>query len=478
MATTTITSLPEELLLEVFEYLDRPPPSELNARKEPTLSVTSSPHQDIKHISLICKRWRRIVLPVLYKYSQLRLDTDPRESWQSCTVCGTHPFLPDTETDPDATCQAYHKQLFTDATLTSRTLYAPQDEILGRPNWRENLRTACQWYHCVSDYLTFLHTHNLEFCVQSLAVMTNRSDNRHERFPHRLAANQDYRYRAAAALWRHVLQKINPTRVMVLASPADLACLTNCAIDMFGDWAFSDMAYHILDLRIDAAKNVALEQTLIDLNTLEYVPSQYPGIAESSLLGLKPWTEIGLNEGSFLTAYGTYHFFEHGAPSLVASIEDCLSSPYQAGRAQQQNMHLPAVRKLVYTAILPFASHVDFRGLLPRLDELDCKLAPDPQSGILTDKNRVGKAQLDDCWQEFFSSYSVISQPFRTGKILPNGQPRLKRFICRDFQNPMLVEDLDETFLWLCMPCWAEMKPGVFERQAEIPNYEQAPIGF
>lgn len=235
METTTIASLPEELLIEVFEYLDRPPPSELNARKEPTLSVTSSPHQDIKHISLTCKPWRRIVLSLLHKYSQLRLDIAPRESWQSCSVCGSNPG-----TEATSTHQTYHRQMYTDATQITRAPYA-QDEILGRPNWRENLQTACQWYHCVEDYLLFLHTHNLEFCVQSFVVMTDRSDNRHERFPHRLAANQDYRYRAAAALWRHVLQRINPTRVMVLASPADLACLTNCAIDMFGDWAFSDM---------------------------------------------------------------------------------------------------------------------------------------------------------------------------------------------------------------------------------------------
>lgn len=146
------------------------------------------------------------------------------------------------------------------------------------------------------------------------------------------------------------------------------------------------------------------------------------------------------------------------------------------------------MKKFVYTAILPFATHTDlFRGLLPHVEELDVKLAPDCDSGILNDKNRVGKAQLEgmvsslpishsgfpisqiildidrltqvyypDCWQEFFSSYRVISNPFRSPSILRqstsgNSGPtiKLQKFICRDYQNPALAEDLDELFTWL-----------------------------
>lgn len=146
------------------------------------------------------------------------------------------------------------------------------------------------------------------------------------------------------------------------------------------------------------------------------------------------------------------------------------------------------MKKFVYTAILPFATHTDlFRGLLPHVEELDVKLAPDCDSGILNDKNRVGKAQLEgmvsslpishssfptnqiissidrltqvyypDCWQEFFSSYRVISKPFRSPSILRqstsgNSGPtiKLQKFICRDYQNPALAEDLDELFTWL-----------------------------
>ena len=134
-------------------------------------------------------------------------------------------------------------------------------------------------------------------------------------------------------------------------------------------------------------------------------------------------------------------------------------------------MDLRSLRKFTYTAILPFAAHMDFRGLLPYIDELDVKLAPDVDSHILDDKERVGTAQLDDCWQELFTAYRLIIRPFRTFDIRPDGSPKLKRFICRDMLHPGLRDDLDDEFIALCLPVWAEMStPGVFERQADVPH--------
>lgn len=163
-----------------------------------------------------------------------------------------------------------------------------------------------------------------------------------------------------------------------------------------------------------------------------------------------------------------YEYFERGPPSLVSSIKQCLATSMHRHARLQHPPKLPALKKFVYTAILPFATHVNFSSLLPLLDELDVKLAPDPDSGILSDSRRVGKAELEgkyhcrsrphaghiidrcaDCWQEFFTSYQVISRPFRTHELSSSGALPLKKFICRDYQNPALEEELDETFLWL-----------------------------
>ena len=117
---------------------------------------------------------------------------------------------------------------------------------------------------------------------------------------------------------------------------------------------------------------------------------------------------------------------------------------------------------------------MDFRDFLPQLEELDVKLAPDPDSGILSDKNRVGKAQLEDCWQELFESCGLITEPFATFNMMPGRAPKLKKFVCRDVQIRAIRDRLDEEFTPLCLPVWAEVELGVFVRLAEVPIYPDA----
>lgn len=186
----------------------------------------------------------------------------------------------------------------------------------------------------------------------------------------------------------------------------------------------------------------------------------------TSILNLRPWTHLALNEGSFLKAYGTYEYFERGPPSLIYSIKNCIADPKESSWG---HFSLECLRSLTYTAILPFASHLDFDDFLPHIDELDLQLAPTPDSNILNDKSRVGKAELEDCWQEFFSAYRDITLLFRTHHILPDGTPKLKKFVCRDMAHRPLRDELDESFIGLCLPVWSEPQPGVFHRLEQRP---------
>lgn len=76
---------------------------------------------------------------------------------------------------------------------------------------------------------------------------------------------------------------------------------------------------------------------------------------------------------------------------------------------------------------------------------------------------------MEDCWQELFTGYRFVVRPLRSFAIRPDGFPKMKRFTCRDVQIAALVEDLDEEFIGLCLPVWAEMEPGVFVRQQLMP---------
>lgn len=69
---TTIEDLPNELLVNIFNNLDTEAPSSSLSRlhDEPTLNITTSRNQDLKNCSLISKRWRQPILPLLFKYAR------------------------------------------------------------------------------------------------------------------------------------------------------------------------------------------------------------------------------------------------------------------------------------------------------------------------------------------------------------------------------------------------------------------------
>ncbi|KXT04013.1 hypothetical protein AC578_9283 [Pseudocercospora eumusae] len=460
MATGKIMRLPEELLLAIFDQLETPAPSDTKARLEPNLSLTSGTDLTYKSISRVCKRWRRIISPLLFKYSRLQLDVPPSPEWR----------------DRDSFASSSSQDALDEAVRAVEAaeyakIHPPAHN--GRSLGEASLQWAHRFHHTLEDYLAFVATNNLSSSIQSFILLTDRMlPGFNNRYPHRLAATQDHRYRAAALLWQRLYFKIKPQTIKVLAPPPELAILTNCAIDLFGEWAFSDMDFHLLTLSVD---NPNALQTSPNFPGLHYIPPKYPSIAPASILTLQPWSHLSLNEGSFLKAYGTYEYFERGPPSLIYSIKPVInpkpSTQLRHGHAPA-SINLATLKSFTYTAILPFATHLDFRTLIPHLEILDVKLAPDPseQEKILCDKQRVGHAELEDCWQELFTAYRLITRPFRTFDIdRIDGTPKLKKFVCRDVAISALQEELDEEFTPLCLPCWAEMEPGVFVRQNERP---------
>lgn len=225
------------------------------------------------------------------------------------------------------------------------------------------------------------------------------------------------------------------------------------------------MEYHVLELRQTPPTSHMRLSPCRPYAELLPIPAR-TSFAPSSVFNLRPWTSISLNEGSFLQAYGTYEYFERGPPSLVSSIASSLASP---GRVNQLSgaQALATVRSLTYTAIFPFANHLDFLGMLPQLEVLDLQFAPDTQSGILDDRERTGRAELQDCWQELISGYHDIATAISTFRITREEFPHLKTFICRDVRIPALKDDLDHIFTPLCLPVWAEYEVGVFIRIAD-----------
>jgi len=479
-----IGKLPEELIIHVLEYLDTRPPSETHIRREPSLSLTACEKAVYKDVCCVSKAWRRIALPLLFKHVRLRLDVTPKPHWARCLICnefglqkqypGSIHSLQGSERD-HAEMMADVRRVVEQCRRGELAEVFEMAEDVRDTLEKKILKNASAWiprfYHGVSDILDFLVTNKLTTCVTSFVLMTGKMLDRQTcRYPHMAAPTVDWRFKAAAALWQHVLSVVNPPKILILAPPMDLACLTNCAIDTFGDWAFGDMEFHVVELQTNGSgPSGSVPAEALNYSSLEYMPHRFPGLAQSSILNLRPWSSININEGAFLKAYGTYEYFERGPPSLIYSIKDSFSpsSYFDAHARRISRTPLVALRKLTYTAIFPFANHLDFHELLPQLEELDLQLAPDVDSNILTQPERVGKAELQDCWSELCSIYQNIASQLATFRISAANMPRLKRFVCRDSKIAALRDDLDEIFIPLCLPVWVETLTGEFTRVAK-----------
>jgi hypothetical protein len=500
---TNINSLPEELQLLIIECLDSPAPSSARLRQEPCLTLTDNVDRTLKCISLVSRRWRRLVLPTLFKYTRLHLDQPSRSEWNTCPVC-SEPAITTGDTQAAGRLDLGDiDQYHTDMIIASRSqrevsLSSGQSDVEGRPKSDATVATphsaTLAWiprfYHALCDFIAFLRENDLIDLVDNFVLYTDRMlEAKLHRFPHE-AADQDWRFLASAAFWAHLLAVIDPTTVTIVAPPLDLACLTNCAIDTFGDWAFGEMDFHILTLR--QTKSCGRTIDLPAYSSLRAIPTSYPSIATSSILKLRPWTHLALNEGPFLKAYGTYEFFERGPPSIVYSIKDSIiHRPSEAHHTDQNPNHtsdhvkpLWNLTSLDYTAIFPFSNHADFTSILHQITHLSLQLAPGAESNILNDRVRIGKAVLADCWFELLTTYAQLVEPLasvrrpvNTGGVDLYGGDfawdtsrhgvTVRKTVAMDFRIQAIRGDLDELFTPLCLPVWVETPAGVFTRMLE-----------
>ena len=491
--------LPEELQLLILGFLDTTPPSSSRLRQEPSLALTDNKNRTLKRLSLVSKRWRRLVLPTLFKYARLRLDRPPRPEWNVCSVCNSSLVATGeaemAQSDQSGNIDQYHVDMVS-AALSQCSSTLPSGKLLAEVSADDNDVAAVQpsttftwiqrFYHAMLYFKRFLQDKDIANVVEGFVLYTDQMlEAKLHRFPHE-AADKDWRFPASAAFWAHLLTIIDPSTITILAPPLDLACLTNCAVDTFGDWAFGEMDYHIITLQQAKRGNGSIETPTYA--SLRSTPTSYPSIAASSILNLRPWTHLGLNEGPFLKAYGTYEFFERGPPSIVYSIKDSIIRKPRQLHTTVQGQHsdpfivqpLWNLTSLDYTAIFPFSNHADFSLILPQISHLSLQLAPSAESNILNDRVRLGKADLADCWTELLTTYAQVVEPLASvrrpstvdadmygGDVTWDTNwhdVAVRKLVAMDFRIKAMHADLDELFTPLCLPVWVETPDGVFTR--------------
>ncbi|KAL9091651.1 MAG: hypothetical protein Q9165_004727 [Trypethelium subeluteriae] len=187
-------------------------------------------------------------------------------------------------------------------------------------------------------------------------------------------------------------------RISILASPEAIGHLIDIEIVMYDAWAF-DMPLQAIML--EQAAGSGYDETK-DLPDSRRFPS---AMWRNGVLDPRKWTKLSVNEASSLKAYGTYEYFHKHPPSISRGLKDY----FRVAPDFQTLTHI------TFVAIFPLPSVVGrflarFSKLRLALHSLSVQLAPLPASRLLEDPERVGTAQLGDCWLELGESYRFLGE--------------------------------------------------------------------
>lgn len=222
--------------------------------------------------------------------------------------------------------------------------------------------------------------------------------------------------RKTRTIWRQIFPHINPRSVIVIGPPFYLARLISCDLSDCDAWAF-DMPLHILRLEQLAFFSLPPQTTF------------------EGLLDARPWTTLSLNEGSSLQVYQSYEYYLKTTPSVLGTRPgEPISQPLLA---------LKDLTSFYYTAIFPFYTHTDdvlkYAKAIPSLEKLSLQLIPTLQSNMLDDPVRRAHVQLEDCWLEVDTGYSLVVHA-----VMEMGEKgRLKEFESRDYAVKSMQESLE-----------------------------------
>lgn len=261
-----IELLPNELLANIFGFLDSPKPSssESTLHDEPHFELTKSDNAPLKAVSCVSKRWRRGIIPLLFKHLQFGIKGDD-ERWTTVDQM-MKPFL------------EFIVGHELSKTIKSFTLMIHQKvpgDIIDRQERSFGFSTFWSGIFKVMDPLELL----IVAPAEALGILTNCRVNMDDAWSFDCPCHY-LRLQRRPATSSHV------TKVAQVPheSPASI----------------SDNARSSGEPELSSSVLAKSERRR----------------AAPSLWDLQPWTSLLLNEGSFIRAYATYEFWLRKIPSV------------------------------------------------------------------------------------------------------------------------------------------------------------------
>ncbi|KAH8911743.1 hypothetical protein BR93DRAFT_12792 [Coniochaeta sp. PMI_546] len=397
--TTTIETLPPELIFHIFFFLDRPAPSDVRLRDQPSPSMLSSSDAPLKSVSCVSKRWRAIVLPVLFRHILWAFDrwdlVFPEAGNATLDAAGNPTTLP---------LLTFIRENCLGRCVESLTLVV-SDRMYGQYRLAEAGNAAHSGASSSRD--ADLH---LDDDMRSLLTDARARSGWTSRWRQHSARSEDSNW-----LWELLFRAMDPKRFTIIALPRMLASLLSRMLFLGDAWSFRDQC-HILSLDRRTPESLekwkpAKPQPDSDAERADGQDEASAGPSEqwgdptkpikTVLFTIRPWTSILLNEGSSTRVYKTYEFFLKRPPSILGSLLGCEEAP------NDEPLIPPSVRSLSYVAIFPLSSH--FNSLvnhLPQLDNLYLQLVP--RNDILDNKDEMRNIQVSDLWMERNTCYSLV----------------------------------------------------------------------
>ncbi|KUI72787.1 hypothetical protein VM1G_08646 [Cytospora mali] len=391
--STTISSLPTEMLSHIFGFLDTPSPSDLRLHDQPHAHMLKNPDissQNLKNLSLVNHQWRAIVLPLLFRHVVWyldRFDLMQIEQFKS---------------DPDADADADATPLRSFVQANNLTPYINTLTLVVVKSTRGRAANGGSHYAYSPDPLG--------------GPVTRAGGERDVVF------NEDSNW-----LWDLIFAVIDPLRFTLIASPRMLASLLARMLFLGDEWSFNQ-SHHLLSLSRVSRKTTShantqpepqpepqpeAEAVRTSASPSTSTPASTPSSSGPSrrvpcaLFTIRPWDALLLNEGSSTGVYKTYEYFHKRPPSMLGALLGAEEFP------NNDPLITPSIRDLSYVGIFPLSTH--FNTLvqnLPRIDRLFVQLVP--RNDILKDKREMEHLDMDtltsDLWAERNTSY---------GKIMP-----------------------------------------------------------
>ncbi|KAF2627286.1 hypothetical protein BU25DRAFT_341961 [Macroventuria anomochaeta] len=389
----SLHALPSELLIQIASHLDIEAPSIAKFAHEPSTELTVADATPLKNLSRVSWRWRKVVIQILFKYTRVPLDPNPQwvpldarliESMQGqLSTLSNHEFMIYTKMRSKfkSSSAFAFDQSFDDILINLCRIQEGDEFLKSSPTilWLPHLNSS------FTDFGRIVSKYQLKQHIKSIVVHTDIE------YGLRHVSTADAPLaRAVAEIWTQIFTYFEPTRVVVAAPPATLAGLLDTQMLSSDTWAF-DMKMHYIEL-------VQPSPPRLDHMSSSCRPWN------TALLHRRPWSYVGYNEGSSITAYSTYEYHLKQSPKmlylmllrLAKEVETCCN-----------------ITSFSFTGVFPFATNVTsiIRALhrIPTLRNVTFQLAPGPENDLLSQPDRMGRAQSGDFWLEWTESYKVIA---------------------------------------------------------------------